>query len=478
MMNDETVNARLVDYLGRYTTFAMPASESRRRAGTTTSGRAVPGSAARSIGGSVLALAVIAALVVILGVGFGLRSRTLTTQPETSSLFSGARATNVANPRDNYVWFTATSAVASGTALVSQAGTEPAPRSQPGLSATGLRVAVVDWTGAVRYHFTIDRSRLDPNVLPEIELISTDGTRALLNDGTVINQTGAVVGTIRDLANATGTPRWTSDARDVCAASDSGGRLALRVYSLDGTNRLIASIPDPANGEIVQAPIASVLSCSPESNLAVVARPGYNVSHTHACSTPELRQCTMTSITLVPTALWAIRMSSGALAFHEPTLGFAGFETVLYASENGALAAESLWHMDGKQSFDSTAVRRVPSGSAVPGLLETGLLDLPAVSADGMLVLATAENVARTVLSINLVSALDGHVIRTVAIRGSSLLAAGAAAYPEGSSFMIDVDGELALLDSRGGISRLATSLDLVPTPADANYLAMSQAQR
>lgn len=95
-----------------------------------------------------------------------------------------------------------------------------------------------------------------------------------------------------------------------------------------------------------------------------------------------------------------------------------------------------------------------------------------------MLVLATAENVARTVLSINLVSALDGHVIRTVAIRGSSLLAAGAAAYPEGSSFMIDVDGELALLDSRGGISRLATSLDLVPTPADANYLAMSQAQR
>jgi hypothetical protein len=43
---------------------------------------------------------------------------------------------------------------------------------------------------------------------------------------------------------------------------------------------------------------------------------------------------------------------------------------------------------------------------------------------------------------------------------------------------MIDVEGELLLLDSSGGISRLPTTINLSAAPGSLNYEGMSQAQR
>lgn len=81
-MSDEVINARLAEYLGRYTTFAMPAGDN-ATSGARLRARKMwtaPRSAVRGIGGGVLALALVAALVVALGIGFGLRSRTQTAQ--------------------------------------------------------------------------------------------------------------------------------------------------------------------------------------------------------------------------------------------------------------------------------------------------------------------------------------------------------------------------------------------------------------
>jgi hypothetical protein len=55
---------------------------------------------------------------------------------------------------------------------------------------------------------------------------------------------------------------------------------------------------------------------------------------------------------------------------------------------------------------------------------------------------------------------------------------AHAAAYPGGSAFMVDVDGDLALIDAHGDITKLQTTLNLEAPAGDPGYDGMSQAQR
>ena len=167
-MSDEVINARLAEYLGRYTTFAMPAGDN-ATSGARLRARKMwtaPRSAVRGIGGGVLALALVAALVVALGIGFGLRSRTQTAQSVGSTLFSGPPAQPVADARNNFVWFTGTNSLRTTPLPASQGGTEPATGAQPGVTATGMRVVVLDWTGAVRYRFTIGPSSAGSGVPP------------------------------------------------------------------------------------------------------------------------------------------------------------------------------------------------------------------------------------------------------------------------------------------------------------------------
>jgi hypothetical protein len=107
-----------------------------------------------------------------------------------------------------------------------------------------------------------------------------------------------------------------------------------------------------------------------------------------------------------------------------------------------------------------------------------GSADLPAVSADGTRILSTVENASRTRLTMDLTDAADGATIRRATLQGKSLPPVLAIAYPDGSSFMVDVDGELLLLDSSGGVSRLSTTISLSAAPGSLNYEGMSQAQR
>ncbi len=470
-MNDETIDARLIEYLGRYTTFAMPArSIAASEKGPSARRRwAAPGSAVRGIGGSLFALATVAALVVVLGVGFGLRSRTLPIQPAVTNPFSGTPSTPVANPRDNFVWFTGTASVFVEPAREPFGGPNPATAGQAGLRPAGVSVAVLDWTGAVRYRFTIPPSKLNPGVIPVIASISADGTRALLDDGVVLDQTGSVVGAIPDLNNLAGTPRWTSDDAGVCAATDVAGRLSLALYDLDGVHRVIGSVPDDATVASGGLFDSSVLSCDPQSNIALVARYRYIPASAEQC-VPPTASCVDEGIDTVEAALWGMRMSDGTVVMHRPDTTVAVGEPFWYGSENGGLAAEFVTR--------GVAVVDIPSGGELLQPADLGSANLPAVSADGSRILWTTENASRTQLTMDLVGAADGATIRSVTFDGKNLPPVLAVAYPDGSSFMVDVDGALILFDSRGGISKLSTTINLNAPPGSLYYEGMSQAQR
>jgi hypothetical protein len=321
----------------------------------------------------------------------------------------------------------------------------------------------------VRYRFTIAPSKLDPGVIPAIETISPDGTRALLNDGVVIDQAGAVVSAIPGLKNFPGTPRWTSDGAGVCAATDVAGRLSLALYALDGTRRVIASVTDNVAVAIGGFLATSVLSCDPQSSIAVVARYRYIPAEAEQCA-PLAASCLGNGVDTVDAALWGIRMSDGTVLIHQADKTVAVGEPFWYGSENGALAAEFVTR--------GVAVVDIPSGGEMLRPSGVGSADLPAVSADGTRILSTVENASRTRLTMDLTDAADGATIRRATLQGKSLPPVLAIAYPDGSSFMVDVDGELLLLDSSGGVSRLSTTISLSAAPGSLNYEGMSQAQR
>jgi hypothetical protein len=496
-VSDDRVNARLAEYLRQYTSFQTPDGDvrSHRLARSTAVSRALPGGLVRGVGGTVLALAIAATLIVVLVVGLGLRTRMLTSQSNTPTLFGGPAVASVADPRNNYVWFTG----------ADQATVDIVPPSQSS-GAAGLKVAVLDWTGAVRYRFTIGRSRLDPSVFPQIDTISADGTRALLSDGTVINQTGAGVGSIPALANLTGTAHWTNNSREVCAANDAGGRLSLRVFSLDGPSQLIASVPDASAGAPGFPSIAAVLACDPAGNLAVVARYRYGGSMTEPVPCPPPSTCSVSLPHTVVAGLWAIRMSNGAVALREPDVYAQVGRSFFYGSENGALVAEFLIKLQAGNFTQPDAVVRVSSGRSVASLAQTHwpnagyFPDIPAISADGSLLISTSQEEDGHV-TMDLVRGASGVIVRSYvfvmdhavctnapatpgdcpnpASTGSAIVPlAHAAAYPGGSAFMVDVDGELALIDAHGDITRLQTTLNLEAPAGDPGYDGMSQAQR
>jgi hypothetical protein len=120
----------------------------------------------------------------------------------------------------------------------------------------------------------------------------------------------------------------------------------------------------------------------------------------------------------------------------------------------------------------------IPSGGEMLKPADLGSANLPAVSADGTRILWTVENASRTQLTMDLVGGADGATIRSVTIDGKNLPPVTAIAYPDGSSFMVDVAGDLLLLDSSGGISRLSTTINLSVAPGSLKYEGMSQAQR
>jgi hypothetical protein len=347
---------------------------------------------------------------------------------------------------------------------------------------TGITVHIVDWTGAARYQFQLPHPTT-PNTPTDIQTISADGTRALLDDGTVIDQTGKVVGKIAGLLSNSpfgNRVKWMSDNSAVCTAisnqpvappptgppppksqgpgpsqvspspvpappyAEPGAdhSVTLKRFGLNGNVTSIATVGAGSLGEPsgAQADMTSVLSCSPSSDLAVVAR--YHDA-TNNATNPTAESNNMT------VALWAIRLSTGAVLYRQPETRMALGRAFFFGSQNGQLVVEFLWNSKVWGS-ETDVVLQMPSGHPVP-LTAAPIPDTAGLSADGTRILRRVVEATDT--AIELIDASTGRVIRRVVIPG--IVGASAVAEPGGSSFMVDVDGHFALVDGHGGISVL-----------------------
>lgn len=348
---------------------------------------------------------------------------------------------------------------------------------------TGMRVAVIDWTGKVRYRFDLPRAR--PGFPTEIQAISPDGTRALLDDGTVINQAGAVIGKMAGLA-ANGMPanatHWMADDTHVCASfsneplppyvaphpkgqpnatptptppySSPGAdhSVTLKIFGLDGSVRTVATIArgpqGVASGQFGDS--TSVLACNATSDLAVIAR--YHDADTSGGQTS-------TNMTV---SLWAIKLSTGAVLYHTPETRMALGRAFFFGSQNGQLAVEFLWNSKVWGS-ETDVVLRMPSGQPVPVLDAEPIPDTPGVSADGTRILRRLVDEAHGQTDLELIDASNGRVIRRVVI--PTTVSAAAVAQPGSSSFIVQVEGYLAFVDGDGGISLMHPEVKLGGAP-------------
>jgi hypothetical protein len=424
------------------------------------------------VAGGVATVAVGGAVAVAILLSHGhLRQNPLTqTNGIEQALSAGAPAAIGPTPARSFVWL---------TGVV----TDPTqPTGNQGARVTGMRVAVLDWSGAVRYRFQLPHPAAG-DVPTAIQAISTDGTRALLDDGTVLDQTGAVVGRIPSL-KMTGMPgdsiRWMSDGKHVCAAVSNepvapfvtpppkgqpnpspppvppyakpgaDHSVSLKVFGLDGSVRTVATVGSGSLtvGSGFFGDSVGVLACNPSTDLAVVAR-------YHDADTSAAGQQSTTNMTV---SLWAVKLSTGAVLVHTPETRMALGRAFFFGSENGKLAVEFLWNSEVWGS-ETDVVLEMPSGRTVPVLDEEASPDTAGLSADGTRILRRVVNKAGTTTELKLIDASDGRVIRRVSIPG--IHGAVAVALPGGSAFMLQVEGYLALVDGNGGVTLLHPDVSL-----------------
>ncbi len=347
---------------------------------------------------------------------------------------------------------------------------QPQGKGNQGGQWAGVTVNVLDWTGQVRYHFQLPHSTL-PQGFNEIQAISADGTRALLDDGTVLDETGAAIGKIPSLKSdgpAQSHVRWMSDDSGVCAAlSNADHSVTLKIFGLDRSIRTVATVGSGAlsvaSGNFPDT--TSVLACNPTTDLAVVAR--YHDADNTAAGTQPTTNMTV--------SLWAVKLSTGATLFHQPETRMALGRPFFFGSENGRIVVEFLWNSKVWGS-ETDLVLQIPSGHPVPVLDAEPIPDTPGLSADGTRILrrlvdkadgqTALERIVRWLVGqadektdLEVIDATSGRVIRRVVVPG--IVGASAVAQPDGSSFMVQFEGYLALVDRDGGISVLHPAVNL-----------------
>ena len=365
--------------------------------------------------------------------------------------------------------------------------TQPQAAGNQGGTITGMRVVVLDWSGKVRYHFDLPHAR--PGFPTAIQAISPDGSRALLDDGTVVDETGAIIGKLAALAvkgmpaNAT---HWMADNRHVCASfsnepvapfvapqpkgqpnasptppepytrPDADHSVTLKIFGLDGTVRTVATFAKGPQGVESGSfgDSTSVLACNGTTDLAVVAR--YHDADTSAGQ----------SSTNMTVSLWAIKLSTGAVVYHQPETRMALGRAFFFGSQNAQLAVEFLWNSK-VWGAETDVVLRMPSGQPVPVLDAEPIPDTTGVSADGTRILRRLVDQAHGQTDLELIDASNGHIIRRVVI--PTTVGATAVAQPGSSSFMVQVEGYLAYVDRDGGISLLHPDVKLGGAPASVS---------
>ena len=327
-------------------------------------------------------------------------------------------------------------------------------------------IAVLDWTGTLRYRFSLPELTLDGRGVPDwIVSISPDGTRAVLADGRVIDQSGRTVATVLALAatSALGSPgalavTWESDDSGLCIAGPTEVLDAPSTWasgsSLAGTYTSLALDVLPINGQLQRvatldvgpSPISvndpnAVLACNPRTDTALVL----NFSGSDE-------------------SLWAVRLSTGAVPYHQqPAVHASGGDTYVLGSLGGSLAGEfgaGSTAAGRAAGCDSGAVLHIPSGLPVPGIAALSCPFLGAISADGTRILLSNTDFTGTSVwapgtrtLLKLIAASNGATVRSVTLPGN--VSVSAVASPSGADFMLKVEGYLVLVDDSGGVSRL-----------------------
>jgi hypothetical protein len=416
--------------------------------------------------GATLLVAGTVAVVVLLTHGLAHQQTTAQGDPVLQALTAGAPAAVRSVSNRSFVWLI-------GTVV------QPQGAGNQGGQWAGVSVNVMDWTGRVRYHFQIPHSSL-PEGFNDIQAISADGTRALLDDGSVLNETGAIIGTIPSLKSngpAQSHVRWMSDGRRVCAAVSNAPveptivlppkgqgtppprtlpvyaqpgadhSVTLKLFGLDGSVRTVATVGRGDLGEPsgYMPDSTSVLACNPKSDLVVVTR--YHDADNNPADN---------STTNMTVSLWAIKLSTGAVLYHQPETRMALGRAFFFGSENGALAVEFLWNSQVWGS-ETDAVLQIPSGHPVPVLEFEASPDTAGLSADGTRIIRRVVNRAGTQTDLKLIDASNGRVIRRVVI--PTVVGAVAVAEPGGSSFIVQVENYLVLVDGDGGITQIHPAL-------------------
>jgi hypothetical protein len=445
MMNDADIRARLDGYLARFSSFSPPALEhySEREKVSRRAGSLAGERARRSIAAAAIGLAVVAALVAVLTLGFGLRGRNQQTQVVSvpTLLTDGAPAQVQPGSGDRYVWL-----------MGNIYGVRPASAPTPPPAATryviGAKVDVIDWTGKFRYHFDL----ASPPVA-----ISADGTRALMQDGTVRDETGAVITKPSRPGLAANHPLWLTDDSGLCVATTTARNVSLTMRRLDGQVATLATWSDQHSQSPLTSIETSVLSCDPQSNIAVVAR--YQLTATSVLPCLDVTPGGCAGATPWSASVWALRMTSGAILFHEPDASLMNVVPNFFGSDNGALAFEFLWNPGSTASLEINRVLHIPSGKPVPAMDSEAYVETLALSADGSRILRLLGSAKNTQTTLEVVDAGDGRIIRRVVLPGN--YDPPAIAESGGASFMLDVAGHLALVDGSGGISLLSPGVQL-----------------
>ena len=416
--------------------------------------------------------ALVAAFTLALVAGFGLRAHRASV-PGGSLFDQGAPAAAAPDRHNRFVWFTAP--------ILS-----PPLSAGHGSNVTGLSVTVLDWTGALRYQFRLAQSSLPVGPV-SLEAITPDGTRALLQDGRVIDETGATVGHLPGVASdnfpMNGT-LWLDDGSGVCEAVSNEPKInatpgssaqtqqpppwsapganhsvTLAVVGLDGRARTVATVGTEALGEGSggMPDMTSVVSCSRSADIAVIAR-YHDATVVPSGDLASGQPVGGYSATDVTASLWAVRLSTGELLFHQPETRMALGRPFFFGSLNGSLAVEFLWNSVTAGS-EVDRVVHIPSGEAVPVTDVEPSPDTPAVSADGARILRRVVDAKGSSTVLELLDAADGRVIRRWQLAG--VQGASAIAEPGGESFMVSMAGQLFLMDQNGNTTVLHPPLDL-----------------
>jgi hypothetical protein len=313
----------------------------------------------------------------------------------------------------------------------------------------------LDWTGSP--HATI-RIAQPAGVGPKngpaprmIRSVSPDGSRLLLSDGTVLDQSGHPVGQIDQTAGF--EARWAEDDAHLCEltvpgyASFKGGTLegpvSLLWTSLTSKPRAVAIVGSAGATDSVE-----VVACNRGTDRAVVMQ-------STIVSVPNRN-----TMSAIPAAkeLMVIEISTGRFLYrHTYPIGsqpLSGTEVVV--SRDGNYAAESLHYaaLEMKLSRDpasATTIRELPSGREL-GTIDSG--NVVAFSGDDSLVLTTTSHAADSLQS-QLIDWKSGHPAWKRSGGFQFVLANS-----RGRAFLIVQDEALWLTREDGAWQQIATGVD------------------